>query len=620
LRWKHPTLTRFLAVVVIAVALSGELVAQTARVGPEFQVNTYTTSSQESPRVVRGSSGEFVVVWQSFGPDGSDFGIFGQRFDASRTPVGGEFQLNSYTTNGQSAPAAAIDTAGNVDVVWGSSLQDGSFSGVYGRRFNASNVPLAPAFRANTYTSNNQLEAAVDVDSSGNFVVVWDSYCGSTNTCGQDGAFGGVFGQRYTSAGATAGSEFRVNSTTSEDQSNPSVGKADAGNFVVVWQSYYQEQTHPQDPPPEYGIFGQRYDSLGVKSGSEFAVNTYTSRTQESPAVSMNGSGAFVVTWESYGQLGVAGYDVIGQRFNSSGTKVGGEFVVNTYTSDDQISPSVAMDDTGRWVIVWQSRPQGFPPLPQDGSASGIYGQRYNSDGTKHGVEFRVNTYTTLDQRTPSVAMDGSGNFVVAWTSYGQDGSGTGVFAQAFSSVDCSGPSATGPSPNQAACQRGTAFFTVTASGLSPFTYQWRKNGVNLVDSSHIAGSNSQTLKVEEAAAADAGSYSCVVSDGCLPAANVASSSATFTLTPGQAIGVVTNLRLGKLNGGANLQMTWTGAANATDYVVFQDADVSGVFSGQASPTTSGAITVTIPTPSGSRYYLIAGKNAACGVGTQSPF
>ena len=612
LRGKQPTLTRFLAVVVVAVALSGELLAQTARVGPEFQVNTYTTSYQQSPRVVRGSSGEFVVVWQSFGPDGSNFGIFGQRFDASRTPVGGEFQLNSYTTNGQSAPAAAIDPAGNVDVVWQSSLQDGSLGGVYGRRFNASNVPIGGEFRANSYTTNDQVDAAVDVDNSGNFVVVWDSSCGSTYPCtGQDGSYGGVFGQRYTSAGAAAGSEFRVNSTTSDDQGYPSVGKADAGSFVVVWQSYDQEPSHPQDPDPQYGIFGRRYDSAGTPSG-EFAVNTVTARTQDAPAVSMNGSGAFVVTWESYGQFGFAGYDVIGQRYNSSGSKVGSEFMVNTYSTDDQIDPTVAMDDTGRWVVVWQSR-------LQDGSASGIYGQRYNSDGTPHGVEFRVNTYTTADQRTPSVAMDGSGNFVVAWTSVGQDGSGTGVFAQAFSSVDCSAPSATGPS-NQAACQRGTAYFTVTPSGLGPFTYQWKKNGVNLVDSAHIAGSQSQTLKVEEATAGEAGSYSCVVSDGCLPPANVGSSSATFTLTAGQAIGVVTNLRLGKINGGANLQMTWNGAANATDYAVFEDVAGSGVFAGQASPTSSGATTVTIPMPSGSRYYLVAGKNAACGVGTQSPF
>ena len=55
------------------------------------------------------------------------------------------------------------------------------------------------------------------------------------------------------------------------------------------------------------------------------------------------------------------------------------------------------------------------------------------SQGNPLGPEFRVNTYTTNEQRLPSVAADGSGNFVVAWTSR-QDGSGYGVFGQRFCS------------------------------------------------------------------------------------------------------------------------------------------------------------------------------------------
>jgi hypothetical protein len=51
---------------------------------------------------------------------------------------------------------------------------------------------------------------------------------------------------------------------------------------------------------------------------------------------------------------------------------------------------------------------------------------------TPAGGEFRVNTYTTDSQSRPTVALDGSGAFVVSWNSQGQDGSGHGVFAQRF--------------------------------------------------------------------------------------------------------------------------------------------------------------------------------------------
>ncbi len=90
------------------------------------------------------------------------------------------------------------------------------------------------------------------------------------------------------------------------------------------------------------------------------------------------------------------------------------EYRVNTYTTNDQISPAVAMDSDGDFVIVWQSR-------EQDGDHFGIFAQRYSKDGTPAGNEFQVNTYTTNQQARPAVAMDADGDFVVVWHSEGQD-------------------------------------------------------------------------------------------------------------------------------------------------------------------------------------------------------
>ena len=77
----------------------------------------------------------------------------------------------------------------------------------------------------------------------------------------------------------------------------------------------------------------------------------------------------------------------------------------------------VAADDTGNFVVVWGSQ-------AQDGSSYGIFGQRFNASGSKLGPEFPVNTYTTSDQRYPSVAVDADGDAFVTWNSYGQDGKG----------------------------------------------------------------------------------------------------------------------------------------------------------------------------------------------------
>ncbi len=84
-----------------------------------------------------------------------------------------------------------------------------------------------------------------------------------------------------------------------------------------------------------------------------------------------------------------------------------------------------AMDPDGNSVIAWNS-------YGQDGSSHGVFAQGFANTGTRVGDEFRVNTFTDKDQAWPFVAMDPHGNFVVTWNSYEQDGSGWGVYEQRF--------------------------------------------------------------------------------------------------------------------------------------------------------------------------------------------
>jgi large repetitive protein len=100
-------------VAILAAAVTGQAAARTGPAGPEFQVNTYTTSHQNDPVVAENESGSFVVVWSSNSQDGDGQGIFGQRFDSAGSPQGSEFQVNSYTTSNQTYPAVAVDDSGS---------------------------------------------------------------------------------------------------------------------------------------------------------------------------------------------------------------------------------------------------------------------------------------------------------------------------------------------------------------------------------------------------------------------------------------------------------------------------------------------------------------------------
>ena len=107
------------------------------KAGNEFQVNTYTVGEQRSPSVAALSGGGFVATWYSNGQDGSNYGVYGQVFDANANKLGNEFQVNTYTSGEQSSPSVVSLSGGGFVVTWRSSGQDGSSWGVFGQVFDA---------------------------------------------------------------------------------------------------------------------------------------------------------------------------------------------------------------------------------------------------------------------------------------------------------------------------------------------------------------------------------------------------------------------------------------------------------------------------------------------------
>jgi hypothetical protein len=340
------------------------------KVGSEFRVNTWTTDEQTDPSITSLSNGGFVVVWQSWGQDGDWYGVYGQRFDSNGDKVGSEFQVNTWTSNHQESPSITSLSNGGFVVVWHSDGQDGSEWGVYGQRFDSNGNKVASEFQVNTWTTSDQWHPSITSLSNGGFVVVWESDR-------QDGSDSGVYGQRFDSNGNKVGSEFQVNTWTTNEQSGASITSLSNGGFVVVWQSGCYGSCTPQDGS-NWGVYGRRFDSNGNKVGSEFRVNTWTTGDQYAGPVTSLRNGGFVVVWESYGQDG-SDWGVYGQRFDSNGAKVGSEFQVNTWTTDDQGGPSITSLPNGGFVVVWTSGCSGSPCTnPQDGSSDGVYGRVFS--------------------------------------------------------------------------------------------------------------------------------------------------------------------------------------------------------------------------------------------------
>ena len=233
-----------------------------------------------------------------------------------------------------------------------------------------------------------------------------------------DGSYYDVVGRRGGSSGPGPAGEFAVAVATVYYQKFPDVAADGAGNFVVVWE-------HLDPNSSGYEIRGRLFDSAGSPRTADFSVNTFASDYQRFPSVAVDPSSKeFVVVWQSKGQDGDS-YGVFGRRFDSMGNAVGLEFQVSQTFDGSQQFPRIASRGAGEFVVVWES-------VFLDGDDYGIGVRLVGPSGPDPAGEMVVNTYTTFSQHVPAVAADASGGFVVVWQSQYQDGSGAGIFGQRF--------------------------------------------------------------------------------------------------------------------------------------------------------------------------------------------
>ncbi len=156
--------------------------------GAEFLVNTFTLNSQYAPDIAIQSTDIYIITWTSELQDGSGQGVFAQRFSTGDAKLGSEFQVNTYWNSLQASSRVAVDGLDAFTIVWNSLAQDGDGMGIYEQRFKADGTPVGTEFLVNTTTVGAQQVPRVAI--GGQEVVVWEGD-------GADPDSYGVQGQRY---------------------------------------------------------------------------------------------------------------------------------------------------------------------------------------------------------------------------------------------------------------------------------------------------------------------------------------------------------------------------------------------------------------------------------------
>lgn len=366
------------------------------------------------------SNGEFVVTYRA-----DTGGTFQQAFDRTGTKIGNEVTLISDGTS--ILPNVRSLADGKWATFWHQpTATEGS--NFYYRIFNADGSPDGDARLASTSIQGGQARIATLTMDGGGHLMFWR---GEGTQAGQEDG-NGIFYQRFDANGEKIGSETRLNTTTTGDQSNlrtfssyqliPDTGQYVAKHYVTTW-------TVTNDPQQEQGVrFVQVLDATGVKTGPEFVLRT-VGETPELNFAYLPATGRSVLTWT--GKSTRPGHEddsgVFMQVFDASGARIGSEVRVNSTTEGTQRGAIIRDLPNGSFVIAWNG---------SDGDDTGLFMQVFDANGQRVGGEIRVNTSTTEYQGGVFLETTTDGTLVVGWEGVGdqpnqQDGD-IGLFFQRF--------------------------------------------------------------------------------------------------------------------------------------------------------------------------------------------
>ena len=186
-------------------------------------------------------------------------------------------------------------------------------------------------------------------------------------------------------------------------------------------------------------IIGQMFKSSGVQIGGEFIVNTTASTDWATPSVSMDASGDFVIVWsgQTTGSTSSDITDVYGRAYNANGQALTSQFLISQFvtgvqTAGVQNQPSVAMSPDGTFVVTWTSTPNYVGLSNTNAFNSAIFAREYDEGDVPISNEFQVTPSSANANTLPSVAIDAHDNFVVSWEGDFQNSATWGIYADYF--------------------------------------------------------------------------------------------------------------------------------------------------------------------------------------------
>ena len=194
--------------------------------------------------------------------------------------------------------------------------------------------------------------------------------------------------------------DYRVNTNDELYQADSSITSLVDGGWVIVWWSSESSLGSTKS------INAQRYNDQGMRVGTEFRVDTGAFASQVVTSVNPSIDGGWVVVWQVDRTDGF-GFDIFAQRYDSDSNTVGSEICLNNSTKYQNETFLTILND-GNWVVTWKE-------VNQDKTATDVYAQSYDSEGSISGSAFKVNTVSPQNLSIGGITPLDDGGWVTTW-------------------------------------------------------------------------------------------------------------------------------------------------------------------------------------------------------------
>jgi len=408
--------------------LNDRLLPSVSPVAPAFDVSGQDhhlgldPSSMGERSVGRAANGNFVAVWES--ADANTGGVYYRLFDTAGKPLTGATLVEG-TDNTATQATVGMSSTGTFAVTW---VTGGA---IYVQRFDAAGNYVGhinPVATAGTFYN-----PSVALNYSGMLAVAYDAY--DPNTGDMD------INLWTQSRPDTVGQYYQAGVDSGGGNASPSVALNDCGRGALAFTVHDATGTGLVEVAAFTPGSGIDWARLDLHQGEA----EYTSGEV---SVAYNNADHIVVAYTNtyYSEPGfrgpIADSQVIAERWGPSAAFLGAQTVLHVPNSGTgpeksrEYHPSVAEDADGNFVVAARqeystySAADGDYELAATPVVAALFDASGNSLTGTFGVSSTADNPVLHTQDKPGVAMDGKGNFVIAFDD--ENTQGSALYARLF--------------------------------------------------------------------------------------------------------------------------------------------------------------------------------------------